>query len=54
MCDKYVGGATSAAIGREFGKDHSTVLYGINKIADDVKKNEQIKTIIEDIRKNIE
>ena len=54
MCDKYVTGSTSAAIGREFSKDHSTVLYGINKISDDVKKNAEIATVIEDIKKNID
>ena len=54
MCEKYVKGATASSIGREFSRDHSTVIYGINKIADDLKKKEEIKTIIEDIKKNLD
>lgn len=51
LCEKYVKKATSIAIGREFEKDHSTIIYGINKIKDEIKnKNQKTLTVIEDIK----
>ena len=51
LCEKYVKKATSIAIGREFEKDHSTVIYGINKVKDEINnKNQKTLTIIEDIK----
>lgn len=35
------------------GRDHSTILHGINKIADEYENNESTKTLIETIKKKI-
>lgn len=51
LCQKYIKKVTTVAIAREFDKHHSTVIYGINKVEDEIKnKNEKTITIIEDIK----
>lgn len=35
------------------GRDHSTILYGINKIAEEYENNESTRTLIETIKKKI-
>ena len=43
-----------AAIGTEFGgRDHSTIVYAINTINDALKKDENLKTLVDDIIKDI-
>ncbi|MBO5453005.1 MAG: chromosomal replication initiator protein DnaA [Clostridia bacterium] len=49
ICSEKVADATSVTIGQEFGRDHSTVLYAINKISDDIEKNSPLKSMVEDI-----
>jgi chromosomal replication initiator protein len=42
------------AIGEEFGgRDHSTVVYAIHQTENNIKKNNDIKFLVEDIIKNI-
>ena len=41
-------------IGEEFGgRDHSTVVYAIQQIEKNMKKNSKTKSVVEDIIKNI-
>ena len=40
-------------IADKFGRDHTTVMYNINVVADEIKKNPKEKEIIEDIIKNL-
>ncbi len=49
LCSQYVKNATMSQIGREFKRDHSTVCYALNKVEDDIKKNENIASTIKDI-----
>ncbi len=44
---------SSTEIGKKFNKDHTTVLYTIEKIKNSLKSNESEKTIVDDIIKNI-
>ncbi len=44
---------SSTEIGKRFNKDHTTVLYTIEKIKAKLKENESEKKLIEDIIKNI-
>jgi chromosomal replication initiator protein len=41
-------------IGSIFGKDHSTVIYAKNKIADDIKKSKKLEIQINDMKQMIE
>lgn len=42
-------------IGMEFGgRDHSTVIHSVDKIANDIKENKQLEKIIEEIKKKLE
>ena len=50
LCSVTVKKITSTAIGKAFERKHSTTLYAINKIEDDVKKDEEIKTAVNDIK----
>ena len=36
------------------GRDHSTIIYGANKVADDYKNNEELKKQIDAIKKKID
>ncbi len=44
---------SSTEIGKRFNKDHTTVLYTIEKIKKKIKENEAQRCLIEDILKNI-
>lgn len=44
---------SSTEIGKNFGKDHTTVLYTVEKIKKMLKNNEMEKRLIDDIMKNI-
>ena len=36
-------------IGNEFGKDHTTVIYGIQKVEDTIKSDSKLEPIIQKI-----
>ena len=43
-----------ASIGTEFGgRDHSTIVYSVNSVAAAIKKDENLKNLVNDIIKNI-
>ena len=44
---------SSIEIGRKFGKDHSTVLYTLDKIKKRLRTNESEKKLVDDIIKNV-
>ena len=44
---------SSTEIGKKFGKDHTTILYTINKMKDILKNNDSERRMIEDIIKNL-
>lgn len=47
-------GLPAKKIGESFnGRDHSTVLYSISKVRDEVKKNSSLRNTVEDIMKNV-
>lgn len=49
-----VTGLSYTAIGQEFGgRDHSTVVYAINKVKSIIKKNPNYKATIDDLLKNM-
>ncbi len=50
LCSVTVKKITSTAIGKAFERKHSTTLYAINKVEDDIKKDEEIKTAVNDIK----
>lgn len=51
---KEITDLSSGQIGEEFGgKDHSTVLYGIKKIKNEVQRNSSLRNTIDDIIKNV-
>ena len=51
---REVTGMSLAAIGAEFGgRDHSTIVYAINTVNDALKKDENLKTLVDDIIKDI-
>ena len=51
---KELTGLTLKEIGKEFGgKDHSTIIYAINKVEDEMKINPNTKTIVDNIKKTI-
>ncbi|MEG0895228.1 MAG: chromosomal replication initiator protein DnaA, partial [Oscillospiraceae bacterium] len=52
---REITGLSLSLIGEEFGgRDHSTVIYAINKIEADMKKNDRQRSIIEDLIKNLQ
>jgi len=52
---KQLTGSSLKDIGKEFGgKDHSTVIYAIKKVEEEMKLNPNTKTIVDNIRKSIE
>ncbi len=54
LASRVVKKATSSSIGREFERDHSTVLYALNKIQNDYSsKVEKIVTIVNDIENSL-
>lgn len=50
VCSVCVKKITSTAIGKAFERKHSTTLYAIDKVEDDIKKDEEIKTAVNDIK----
>ncbi len=47
-------GLPAKKIGESFsGRDHSTVLYSISKVREEIKRNSSLKSTIEDIIKNV-
>ena len=42
------------AVGNIFGKDHATVIYAKNKVADDIKKSKKLEVQINDLKQMIE
>ena len=51
---REVTGMPLAAIGTEFGgRDHSTIVYAINTVNDALKKDANLKQLVEDIIKDI-
>ncbi len=49
-----ITGLSYTAIGNEFGnRDHSTVVYAINKVKSIIKKDPNYRATIEDLIKNI-
>ena len=50
LCSITVKKITSTAIGKAFERKHSTTLYAINKVEDDIKKDEEMKTAVNDIK----
>lgn len=42
------------SVGNIFGKDHATVIYAKNKIADDIKKSKKLEIQINDLKQMIE
>ena len=51
---KQLTGLSLKEIGKEFGgKDHSTVIYAIKKVEDEMKLNPNTKTIVDNIKKTI-
>ena len=51
---KQLTGLSLKEIGKEFGgKDHSTVIYAIKKVEEEIKLNPNTKTIVDNIKKSI-
>ena len=49
-----ITGLSYTAIGNEFGnRDHSTVVYAINKVKSIIKKDPNYRATINDLEKNI-
>ena len=44
---------SSTEIGKKFNKDHTTVLYTIEKVKNKLKENESEKKLVDDIMKNV-
>jgi chromosomal replication initiation ATPase DnaA len=44
---------SSTDIGKKFNKDHTTVLYTIEKIKSKLKENEYERKLVDDIIKNV-
>ena len=42
------------SVGNIFGKDHATVIYAKNKVADDIKKSKKLEVQINDLKQMIE
>ena len=40
-------------IGKTFGRDHSTVLYSINKIESEIARDENLKNSVNDVKKSV-
>ena len=41
------------AIGQEFGRDHSTVVYSLNQMEKQLQKDQRLKETVDDIIKNV-
>ena len=50
---REITGMSMEAIGSEFGRDHSTVVYSINTMEKNIAKDRHLKEMVDDITKNI-
>ncbi|MGN0984416.1 MAG: chromosomal replication initiator protein DnaA, partial [Gemmiger sp.] len=50
---REVTGMSMEAIGQEFGRDHSTVVYSINTMEKNIEKDRHLKEMCDDIMKNV-
>ncbi|MBR6556330.1 MAG: chromosomal replication initiator protein DnaA [Clostridia bacterium] len=50
---QHMAGMSTPAIGREFGKDHSTVLHAISRIEECIRNGKEQKNEVRDIMNNI-
>ena len=50
---REITGMSMEAIGSEFGRDHSTVVYSINTMEKNIGKDRHLKEMVDDITKNI-
>ena len=50
---REITGMSMEAIGNEFGRDHSTVVYSINTMERNLQKDRHLKEMVDDITKNI-
>ncbi len=51
-CIREITGMSMGDIGKEFGKDHSTVVYAIQRVAASMETSQNYRDMIEDILKN--
>ena len=52
---REVTGMSLTDIGKEFGgRDHSTIVYAIKNVEDNIQKDESLKGLIDDIMKNVQ
>ena len=51
---REVTGMSYTSIGKEFGRDHSTVVYAMQEIERKLKNNSHEREIVEDIIKNLQ
>ena len=52
---RAVTGMSLTDIGKEFGnRDHSTIVYAIKNVEDNIQKDESLKGLIDDIMKNVQ
>ena len=49
----HLGEFSMNEIGNEFGKDHTTVIYAIQKVEDSIKSNPTLEPLIQKIESNI-
>ena len=40
-------------IGNEFGKDHTTVIYAVQKVEDNIKSNPMLEPVIQKIEEKV-
>ena len=50
---RQITGLSTLEIGKEFNRDHSTVVYTLKKVEEEIEKDSYIKSTITDIIKNI-
>ena len=50
---REITGMSMEAIGSEFGRDHSTVVYSINTMEKNIQRDRHLKETVDDITKNI-
>ncbi|MDR3344752.1 MAG: chromosomal replication initiator protein DnaA [Oscillospiraceae bacterium] len=52
-CARQVTSLSMQQIGKEFGRDHSTVMYSLKQMDTEMKRNAQVRAIINDVLSNI-
>jgi len=53
-CARQVTSLSMQQIGKEFGRDHSTVTYSLRQIETELKRNAQVRAIVNDVLSNIQ